>query len=159
METLASTFLMVTGATAVLALFLGRGQRLWVRLLLFVALEAIAIPCGSFYGAYSIDALVYSGRQAACRYDLHRIGIAMESFRRDHGKYPTRLEQLTPHYLKHLPSCPDVRLRGAYMSDNDGGTYTLKGGRVTCPAGYSWSPRNGVSPAVPPSLAEWWAGG
>jgi serine/threonine-protein kinase len=42
-----------------------------------------------------------------CESNLKNIGTALEMFSTDHsGHYPSKLDELTPNYLKSLPSCP-----------------------------------------------------
>ena len=47
------------------------------------------------------------GILTACKSNLKNLGTAMETYSTDwSGKYPTKLSQLTPNYLKTFPECP-----------------------------------------------------
>jgi hypothetical protein len=47
------------------------------------------------------------GQETACKSNLKNIGTALEMWSTDHsGKYPDSLSQLTPDYLKAIPTCP-----------------------------------------------------
>lgn len=49
------------------------------------------------------------GNLTACKSNLKNIGTALEMYSTDFsGKYPPRLDVLTPNYLKTIPSCPTV---------------------------------------------------
>jgi hypothetical protein len=48
-----------------------------------------------------------SGQLTACKSNLKNLGTAMEMYSTDHsGRYPKTLAQLTPDYLKVIPTCP-----------------------------------------------------
>lgn len=50
------------------------------------------------------------GQLSACKSNLKNIATALEMWAVDHGgKYPDKLESLTPHYLIYLPTCPTGR--------------------------------------------------
>lgn len=45
----------------------------------------------------------------ACKSNLKNLGTACEMYSTDYeGKYPSRLDSLTPNYLKTIPSCPSA---------------------------------------------------
>jgi hypothetical protein len=47
------------------------------------------------------------GQLISCKSNLKNIALALEIYSTDNaGRYPDSLEQLTPEYLKTLPSCP-----------------------------------------------------
>ncbi len=46
------------------------------------------------------------GELASCRQNLEHLGRALESFKRQDGTYPRRLETLLDGYLKKIPDCP-----------------------------------------------------
>jgi type II secretory pathway pseudopilin PulG len=47
------------------------------------------------------------GRLTACKSNLKNIGTALEMYSTDHaGRYPLRFRDLTPNYLKTIPTCP-----------------------------------------------------
>ncbi len=63
-----------------------------------------------------------------CKSNLKNIGTAFEMYSTDWGGlYPPRLEQLTPNYLKTIPTCPSaervtyVYTVGLYAGYNDKG--------------------------------------
>lgn len=85
---------------------------------LFIAVVAIlgAILIPNFIRARS------QGRVTSCPSSLKNIGTALEMWETDHQKkFPARLDDLTPNYLKSIPTCPSV-------------------GRNTYSAGYAISP-------------------
>jgi len=62
-----------------------------------------------------------------CVSHLKNIGIAMEMFSSDHnGHYPKCLAEITPRYLKTLPTCPDGRkMSYSYVSIDSPDIYTV----------------------------------
>lgn len=49
------------------------------------------------------------GTLTACKSNLKNIGTALEMYSTDHGgRFPTSLAQLTPNYLKVIPTCPNA---------------------------------------------------
>ena len=49
------------------------------------------------------------GQVTACKSNLKNIGTGLEMYSTDNGgRYPTRLEQLTPNYLRLIPTCPSA---------------------------------------------------
>lgn len=48
------------------------------------------------------------GDEAAqhCIFNLDFIGLSLEMYNADEGRYPESLGQLTPDYLKQIPPCP-----------------------------------------------------
>ncbi len=49
------------------------------------------------------------GQLTACKSNLKNIATANEMWSTDNsGRYPTRLSQLTPEYLRTIPTCPDA---------------------------------------------------
>ena len=73
------------------------------------------------------------GQLVACKSNLKNIGTALEMYSVDNsGRYPTRLSQLTPDYLRLVPTCPaagsDTYSEGyACTSKPDGYTVRCKG--------------------------------
>lgn len=56
------------------------------------------------------------GQLTACKSNLKNIATALEMYSTDNGGlYPHSLEQLTPMYLKSIPSCPSAR-RNTYSA-------------------------------------------
>lgn len=126
-------FLLITAAAAVLALLVTGGRPTAVKLAVLVALEAVAIPFGATYGAYQADHMVYLGRQTACERNLKNLEVAVHMYATDWHDRPSRLGQLTPDYLKQLPTCPGHQLVGAYDSDSEGQDYRLGPDGPGCP--------------------------
>lgn len=55
------------------------------------------------------------GSLTACKSNLKNIGTALEMYSTDHeGRFPEALTQLTPDYLKSLPSCPSNGSKDSY---------------------------------------------
>jgi type II secretory pathway pseudopilin PulG len=80
--------------------------------ILTTVLGAILVP--NFVRAVEQDNLT------ACKSNLQNIGAAMEMYTVDwSGKYPVRIELLTPNYLKTIPECPSAEQI----------TYTVKTGK------------------------------
>ena len=47
------------------------------------------------------------GQLSSCKSNLKNIADAMEMYSTDYmGKYPARMDLLTPNYLKTIPKCP-----------------------------------------------------
>lgn len=46
------------------------------------------------------------GTFTACKSNLKNLGTALEMYATDHRDYPARLEALTPHILRAVPTCP-----------------------------------------------------
>lgn len=47
------------------------------------------------------------GTLTACKSNLKNIGTALEMYSSDHGgRYPEKLSEITPEYLKTIPTCP-----------------------------------------------------
>lgn len=44
-------------------------------------------------------------RDPNCTLNLRRIGVALEAFHKDNGKYPGSVLDLVPNYLQALPQC------------------------------------------------------
>lgn len=50
-----------------------------------------------------------AGQLVACKSNLKNIGTAAEMYSTDNsGRYPTKLSQLTPNYLRSIPTCPSA---------------------------------------------------
>jgi hypothetical protein len=64
----------------------------------------------------------------ACKSNLKNFGTALEMYSTDHGRYPRRLAELTPDYLKTLPKCPSGK---SYGADIGAGNY-----HVFCAGGW-----------------------
>ena len=61
------------------------------------------------------------GQLTACKSNLKNIGTGLEMWATDNaGKYPKTLKELTPNYLKVIPSCPVAE------SDTYSSSYSLK---------------------------------
>ncbi|MBI3928394.1 MAG: hypothetical protein HY319_22825 [Armatimonadetes bacterium] len=81
-----------------------------VVLVILVVLAAILVP--NFIRARA------RGQLTACKSNLKNIGIALDMYSTDNGGYyPWRLTELTPEYLKTIPTCPRAG------SDTYGDTY------------------------------------
>ncbi len=52
----------------------------------------------------------------ACESNLKNIGTALDMSSTDHGSYPSQLSELTPNYLKSVPTCPSGKSYGAEIS-------------------------------------------
>ena len=49
------------------------------------------------------------GQLTACKSNLKNIGTALEMYSTDNsGRFPTALSQLTPNYLRRIPTCPSA---------------------------------------------------
>ncbi|GEM_PF-926638 len=67
-------------------------------------------------GIFSVFVNSFSGRHnrswgqlTACKSNLKNMGTALEMYSTDNqGKYPHALSQITPNYLKTLPTCPSA---------------------------------------------------
>lgn len=63
------------------------------------------------------------GLLTACTSNLKNIGTALEMYNVDaSGRYPATLSDLTPNYLKSIPTCPSAgadTYSGAFVSTTD----------------------------------------
>ena len=55
----------------------------------------------------------------ACKSNLKHIGTALEMYSTDHSSYPNQLAELTPNYLKAVPTCPSGKSYGAEISGEE----------------------------------------
>ena len=63
-----------------------------------------------------------SGPFEACQSNLRNIGTACEMWSTDYaGKFPERLDQLAPDYLREIPRCPASHLEYGYKVDREMG--------------------------------------
>jgi hypothetical protein len=85
-------------------------------------LSGVFPTVASFY-RYNID----PGKLTNCKSNLKNIGVALEMYATDsQGRFPTRLGQLTPNYLRVIPNCPAGEkdtYSAAYVSS--GAAFTL----------------------------------
>jgi prepilin-type N-terminal cleavage/methylation domain-containing protein len=76
-----------------------------IELMIVIAIIAIlaAILVPNFIRARA------QGQLTACKSNLKNIGTALEMYSTDNsGRFPTVLSQLSPNYLKTLPTCPSL---------------------------------------------------
>lgn len=70
-------------------------------ILLFAGIVFILFPLISFMRAKE--------KLILCRENMRKIGTALEMYSTDHsGHYPTDLKDLSPEYLKTVPTCPSA---------------------------------------------------
>ncbi|MCL5773286.1 MAG: hypothetical protein M1536_02765 [Firmicutes bacterium] len=83
-----------------------------------VASPSVA-PVVAIGAAIAIPNFIKARGQAqfvACESNMKNIGTALEMYATDNfGRYPTSLSQLTPNYLKSIPTCPEAA-RDTYSS-------------------------------------------
>ena len=73
--------------------------------LTLIALVSITLVLGAILVPNYIRARA-RGQLTACKSNLKNIGTALEMYSTDFsGKYPSSMQQLTPNYLKTLPTC------------------------------------------------------
>ena len=60
---------------------------------------------------------------AVVRYDLARITLALAAFKAEKGKYPEKLSELSPAYIKKVPA--DIFAKGPLVYKRDGKGYLL----------------------------------
>lgn len=79
-------------------------------------------PLLPFFAAYFLVAPLATHRcqspETACRSNIKNIVTAAELYRQDNGRYPTRLEELAPNYLRNFPDCP-LTGRGYSLPDQE----------------------------------------
>jgi len=65
----------------------------------------------------------------SCEFNLKNIGTALEMYSTDNsGRYPTALSQLTPNYLRIIPTCPQAHRNTysqAFVSASNPDAYTV----------------------------------
>jgi hypothetical protein len=104
-------FLLSLVAGLLLALILV-GYRKWAGPIYTILVTAVAVA--AFARGWNVSAFDMTERRAAV------VDQAISSYYQDHGVYPDRLEELTPHYLPFLPPPVVVRLGGwCYQSSGD----------------------------------------
>lgn len=61
------------------------------------------------FGPGYMEARSGGSNLTACKSNLKNLGTAVEMYSTDHsGKYPAKLSQLTPNYLKTILTCPSA---------------------------------------------------
>lgn len=86
-------------------------------LLLWLAAPRLTAPF-----RYNVD----PGQLTTCKSNLKNFGLALDMYAADsQGRFPTRLGQLTPNYLRVIPNCP------AGGKDTYSATYVSSGGAFT----------------------------
>jgi prepilin-type N-terminal cleavage/methylation domain-containing protein len=94
-----------------------------IELMIVIAIIAIlaAILVPNFIRARA------QGMLTACRSNLKNIGTALEMYSTDNaGRYPSAKANLTPDYLKTIPTCPSVGNDSyAYTSATSPDAYTV----------------------------------
>jgi len=88
-----------------------------------------------------------------CVRQLAKVGRAMERFQASHGRYPKKLEELSPHFLSKLPVCPAGPLmmghrQGRLQISCPGHAHLVQGYQAFQPA---WVAGQGVSQLRLPS--------
>lgn len=93
------TALIILGITSRYIRILSSAMELFIVLAILVLLAAIILP--NFCRARC------QGQLTACKSNLKNIGTSLEMFSTDHGgHYPRELSEITPNYLKVIPTCP-----------------------------------------------------
>ncbi|MGV8119890.1 MAG: hypothetical protein AB2L14_09035 [Candidatus Xenobiia bacterium LiM19] len=84
------------------------------------------------------------GQLTACKSNLKNMGTALEMYSTDNkGHYPRALSQLTPNYLKNIPTCPSAGVSTyAY-------TFSVKPDSYTIFCSGSYHKANGLAPDYP----------
>lgn len=83
-------------------------------LLVFLALLGVGLVLAAILVPHRVRA---KGRLTGCKSNLKNIGTALEMYSTDWaGCYPRSLNQLTPEYLKTIPTCPDSEENSYYYS-------------------------------------------
>jgi hypothetical protein len=108
-------FLLSLVAGLLLALILS-GYRKWTGPIYTVLVTAFAVL--AFARGWNVSAFDMTERRAAV------VDQAISSYYQDHGVFPDRLEELTPHYLLFLPPPVVVRL-GGWCYQSSGNSYLL----------------------------------
>jgi hypothetical protein len=90
---------------------------LMMALLFMVA--AILVP--NFFRARA------AGELSPCKSNLKNIGTALEMYSTDnYGRYPVRLEMVTPNYIRVIPTCPYARKQSyVYVRRENPDVYTI----------------------------------
>jgi len=71
--------------------------------LLIIVVSVFSVFVSNFGGRQSRS----WGKLTACKSNLKNIGTALEMYSTDNkGRYPHALSQITPNYLKTIPTCP-----------------------------------------------------
>ena len=82
-----------------------------------------------------------------CKINLKNLGTALEMYASDHqSRYPSRLEQITPEYLRKLPKCPSSgqeTYSSSYQVSADSADFSL---RCSNKNHSGYSSREGLNP-------------
>lgn len=96
------------------------------------------------------------GMFTACQSNLKNVGTALEMYSTDSsGRYPTALTQLSPNYLKTIPTCPSsgtATYTGGYTAASVPDAYTVVctgTNHKAVDAGANYPQYNSVSGLVP----------
>lgn len=68
------------------------------------------------------------GHYTACKSNLKNLGTALLRFREKTGRYPARLGELAPTWVRALPTCPSAAratYREGYLLSPDGTAFTV----------------------------------
>lgn len=91
------------------------------------------------------------GREQAqltsCENNIRNIAVGLQMFYNDYRRYPDNLDELTPRYLRMLPSCPTTRTGYFYEVSENKLSYSLvcNGHHDGIPEGYpAFTPERGL---------------
>lgn len=107
----------------------GRGRWLGQKAALAIALE----------GGIIMRPAVAASIRSASLWEMARLAISLEEFKRDQGDYPQKLDELVPDYLAQLPNDP--------ATDQPNFVYHYLTGRL----GSVWSDENGAAVSSQPN--------
>ena len=102
----------------------------------------------------------FLGQWTACKSNLKNIGTALEMYSTDNqGRYPLRLQQLLPTYLKQIPTCPtaesdtySVSYQQTHKPDNF--SYSCQGHHHSPDGDPSYECQTGLHPGPRPTMGR-----
>jgi len=97
---------------------------------IYRAIAVVGLICAILSGiivSNFLRARFQHGSLIACKSNLKNISTALEMYSSDHkGLYPKSLAEITPDYLRTLPTCPDGgRMSYRYVSTSSPDIYTV----------------------------------
>ncbi len=96
---------------------------------LYNSTEGLNSGRGVEKGSRYSEPIAFSDKYSECCSNLKNIGTALEMYSTDYaGKYPAKLQQLVPNYLRLIPTCPAAgkdTYSASYQVSKDGKNYSF----------------------------------
>ena len=80
---------------------------------IIVVIVLVSFVCFLSYLVYkqlaSFNRSRHGTKVVQCSSNLKNISMALEMYKKDHGEYPLKLSQITPDYLRIIPTCAHAK--------------------------------------------------